>query len=318
MESASNSPKVSIGRREAGSATSGRMVLCVVFLVSALLATACARTKIVSETIYKDDRISIRLVERLDKDKNPVPQGNDQPWEVDAETLEALLNSIRFRSVVVFFKGKPQPAFPNPQRLRMLKPLQEAFAKAGPNQWVDFSFQHRWNWLFVTRQLFTDGVLFRKNGKLNCAFRNLAFESIDDPEGTSTPFRGNPTKEPIRNDWVLVLQPGQNLKRIEKPGFLGPKNFPNWIQVDLARKYEPPEEEEKKLKEEKAKLEEEKDALEGVESGVEGAPTREEINKQMEWLEELHQEGAISDNAYKQKKNELEKMLKMVSPPPKK
>jgi len=270
-----------------------------------LILSGCSKVKTVSETIYTGDGIKIRLVEKLEKDGGkPVPRGFEQPWDVKLDELDDLLGSIRYQQTVMFFHGKKRQAFPAEKRLKMLKPIQEAFAKSTPDQVVDFSFTHRWKWLIISRDTLTDGVLFRKDGKLNCAFRNLAFEDLADPEGSGEPFRGDPTQEPVRTSWVLFVGPGQNIVKKESSGLFGGRKFPNWIQLDLSRKWEEPEDEEEALSAELPEGE---------------VSSREEIEKRLNFLEELRKEGAIQEESYQKIKKDLLELLEQAgaSPPPK-
>jgi len=147
-------------------------------------------------------------------------------------------------------------------------------------------------------------VLFRKDGKLNCAFRNLAFEDLADPEGSGEPFRGDPTQEPVRTSWVLFVGPGQNIVKKESSGLFGGRKFPNWIQLDLSRKWEEPEDEEEALSAELPEGE---------------VSSREEIEKRLNFLEELRKEGAIQEESYQKIKKDLLELLEQAgaSPPPK-
>jgi len=302
----------STGRSDRDPGTRGRARAARLAAVCLLLAAAmgCSRVKSESDLIYSGQGIKIRLVQEVDRSGDPVARGYDHPWEVDSETLDALLGSIHYQQTVMFFHGKKHPAFPEPQRLQMLKPLQEAFAKATPNQAVDFSFYNKKKWLIISRENLTDGVLFRKDGKLNCAFRNLAFEDLADPEGSGEPFQGDPTQQPVRSSWKLDVSPGQELYRKEDGGLFGDQKFPNWIQVEIARPWPSPE------------------AQEPVPAGVEpaagtdgaaaartGSSSRAEIEKRLNFLEELHKEGTVSEAAYQEKKAELLKLLEETPPP---
>jgi len=272
------------------------------------VACGCAKVNTVSETVYSGDGIKIRLVEKVEKDGGePVPRGFEQPWDASLGELDALLGSILYQQTVMFFHGKKRHAFPVEKRLEMLKPLQEAFAKATPNQVVDFSFTNRKKWLVVTRDTLTDGVLFRKDGKLNCAFRNLAFEDMADPEGSGEPFRGDPTEEPVRTSWVLSVGPGQDLFENKSAGLFGSRKFPNWIRLDLSGKWDRPGDEAVAASGEPAG---------GGEPAEEAEPTsRQEIQKRLDFLEELHKEGSIAEESYQKKKKDLLDLLSKTDAP---
>jgi hypothetical protein len=291
-----------------GKRWTGFLLPWVAVLTLILMAAGCSKTKTVSETIFTGGGIKIRLLEKVEKEGGePVPRGLDHPWDVQLEELDHLLGAILYQQTVMFFHGKKRRAFPGEKRLLMLKPIQEAFAKATPNQVVDFSFTHRWKWTIISRDTLTDGVLFRKDGKLNCAFRNLAFEDLADPEGSGEPFRGDPTQEPVRTSWVLSVGPGQELVKKESSGVFGGKKFPNWIRLDLSREWSKPVDEETAAEIEEALAEP---------ISEDATPSRAEIEKRMNFLEELHEEGAIPKDSYEKKKKELQDLLEKVEPPP--
>jgi hypothetical protein len=272
-------------------------------LASLLIAAGCSGVKNVSETVYSGNGIKIRLVEQVQKTGEPVSRGFEHPWTADIEELDGLLGSILYQQTVMFYHGKKRNAFPLPQRREMLKPLQEAFAKATPDQMVDFSFHHRWKWLIISRDMLTDGVLFRKEGKLNCAFRNLAFEDLADPEGSGEPYGGDPTQEPVRSSWVLSPGPGQDLVEKTSSGLFGGTRFPNWIQLDLARQWPA------------APEGEEDAALPAASGAAEPPPTLTEIEKRLHFLEELHKEGALSEASYEKRKADLIELRDKASAP---
>jgi hypothetical protein len=301
---------LSVFRDRRGQGTTCMAVFLAVACLLLLAAAGCSKAKTESDTIYSGHGIRIKLVQEVEKSGEPVAKGFDHPWEVDKETLDNLLGSILYQQTVMFFNMKKRKAFPSPQRLMMLKGLQEAFAKATPNQAIDFSFYSKKKWLIISRENLTDGILFRKDGKLNCAFRNLAFEDLADPEGSGEPFRGDPTKQPVRSSWKLDVSPGQELVKKDASGLFGAQKFPNWIQLEIARAWPSPvEEEEKPGKEEKAVQPEEQAEPDP------GADSRAEIEKRLNFLEELHTEGAISEMTYQQKKKTLLEELDKVPPP---
>jgi len=279
-----------------------------VLLLLALCVGGCSKVTTVSVTVYSGNGVKIRLVEKVEKDGGePVFKGYEHPWVVSIDELDALLGSILYQQTVMFFHGKKRHAFPAEPRMEMLKPIQEAFAKATPNQAVDFSFTNRRKWLIVTRDTLTDGLLFRKDGKLNCAFRNLAFEDMADPEGSGEPFRGDPTEEPVRTSWVLFVEPGQDLMKKKSSGLFGPRKFPNWIQLDLARTWVKPADEKTRAA----------GAEEAVTESLAGdePTTQAEIQKRLEFLEELHKDGAISDASYQKIRQDLLDLQKTTAPP---
>ncbi len=209
------------------------LAACLVVL-SALLG--CGRSRSSFLEIYRDENIEVRLVEWKDQSGGTIPRGFDHPWPVDAETLERLLSSIRYRRGVLIQRDKARDVFPADVRKGLLDPLRQAFDRAGPDQAVDFSFLRRETTLAVfQREYLTDGVLFRKGDAFHCALRNLAFETLGGPEAGENPFTGDPTEKPLRTDWAFVLQEGQSLARSASSGLFAKAEFPNWILIDLAR-----------------------------------------------------------------------------------
>lgn len=296
------------------------LAVCLLVL-SVLLGCAGSRSSFLE--IYRDDNIQVRLVEWKDRSGNKILRGFDHPWPVDAQTLERLLSSIQYRRGVLIQRNKVRDVFPPDVRKGLLDPLRKAFEQAGPDQAVDVSFLRRETTLAVfQREYLTDGVLFRKEGAFHCALRNLAFETLGGPEGGETPFSGDPTEKPLRTDWTFVLQEGQRLARSASSGLFAKEEFPNWIVLDLARSVAGAETE---------RAEGAETAAEAVPGEAEGgaappvpkgpspvpaapdslAPTFQpstlppEIGERLRFLEELRREGALSEDAYHQKKREL-------------
>ena len=274
-----------------------------------LLAAGCARPRVQYEEIFHNDRIHVRLLERLDKSGSAVTKGFDHPWDVKAAVLDDMLQSIRYKTGKgVIGAGKLREAFPERVRHTLLKPLQRAFAKAGPDQEVDFSFVEIKSTLKVFRRsYFTDGVMFRKEGRLNVAFRNLALEQIGGVEQDDfAPNRQDPTASPMRTSWTLVAGDGQSLVRARDSGILGRSTYSNWVRLDLSWPWGVSdaailEQAMPGMVDDLGKALDEKSPLPAPNS-----PSREELQKRLQFLEELRREGTITERAYREKKQELE------------
>lgn len=301
--------------------------LLVGLLVFSALA-GCARSRSSFQEIYRDENILVRLVGQKDASGNTIPRGFDHPWPVDAETLQKLLSSIQYQRGVLVRRSKVRDVFPADVCVGLVEPLRKAFEQAGPDQAVDFSFLRRETTLAVfQREYLTDGILFRKEGAFHCALRNLAFETLGGPETGDNPFAGDPTESPLRTDYNFVLKEGQSLARSSSSGVFTKKEFSNWIVLDLAEYGAGVE----------SVRPETTSASPGVGAAVPGAapapspsvgkepsapvavptllapaapasqPTAlsPEIEERLRFLDELRQEGALSDEAYAQKKREL-------------
>jgi hypothetical protein len=271
-----------------------------------LVSIGCARSRVEYQEIFRDDRVHVLLAETREKSGEVVPEGYDHPWDLDIWTLEDMLESVRYkRGRGVFGGGKPEEAFPPRSRHLLLSHIQKAFAQASPDQAVDFSFiEHRSAMKVFRRVYLTDGLMFRKGGKLNIAFRNLAYEELGGAE-EAEPNREDPTASPMRTSWTIVAGDGQALAKGQSSGILGSNTYTNWVELDLSWPWGVSEEE---IIEQAAPGTDE--ALESaVKSELEAsqpiAPGREEVQERMEFLEELRREGTISEVSYREKKREL-------------
>ena len=287
---------------------------CPFFLpVLALLVvvSGCARSRIHYEEIFKDDRVHVRLYERLEKSGEAVPRSYEHPWEVETDLLEAMLESVRYRKGKVVVGGKTSmEAFPAVPRRALLRHLQSAFAKASLDQAVDFSFVYTRSSLKIFRRVYlTDGIMFRKGGQLNIAFRNLAFEQVGgEEEDNYEPNREDPTGSPMRTSWSLVAGDGQALAQGSGSGILGSNTYTNWIRLDLSWPWGVAD----AVVIEKAMP----GMVDDLESLFEGdftlpepePPSRAEVKERLDFLEELRREGTIAERTYIEKKRELERL----------
>jgi hypothetical protein len=267
--------------------------------------------------IYQEDGIQVRLMSESDASGQVIPKDFQHPWNVDIRTLSALLRSVDYRKgAMVFRREALLEAFPTAKRRALLKPIQTAFAQAGPEQAVEFSFIHEGTSLKIfRREYLTDGLLFRKGGRFHVAFRNLAFEMLAPEDGDGyAPNRENPTRGPSRTQWTLVPREGQALAKNEDKGLLGPKTFSNWIEIDLSRPW---------ADDQTAAVEEEKERGGVYEQGETETPIseglgqpprvdREEVEERMQFLDELYQDGTLSRNAYEEKKRALQELYESL------
>ncbi len=251
----------------------------------------------------------IRLAEREDKAEQRI---YEHPWNVHVEVLDDMLESVKYKKgKVVIGGGQLRDAFPAFPRRAMLKHIQGAFARAGRHQTVDFSFVHTESSLKIFRRTYlTDGIMFRKGGRLNIAFRNLAFEEIGgEEERHYEPNRADPLESPMRTSWTLVAGDGQSL--VERPGsgILGSGTYTNWIRLDLSWPWGIEDEAiiEKTMPGRADDLEPSPDG--GFTLPDPAAPGRAEIEERLRFLEELRRDGMIAERTYIQKKRELERML---------
>jgi hypothetical protein len=281
-------------------------------LVLLVVASGCARSRVHYEEIFRNDAVHVRLIENLDKSGEAVPKSYDHPWDVEIEVLDAMLESVRYMKGKVVIGGKDsKEAFPALPRVALLKHIQSAFAQAGLDQAVDFSFEYTQSSLKIFRRVYlTDGILFRKGDRLNIAFRNLAFEQMGgEEEDNFEPNREDPTTgSPMRTSWTLVPGDGQSLVQATGPGILGSNTYTNWIRLDLSWPWGVTD----AVVIEKAMP----GMVDDLETLFEGdftlpepePPSRAEIEERLQFLEELRREGTIGERSYIEKKRELDRL----------
>jgi hypothetical protein len=290
-------------------------LLHLLFLGLLLAATGCARARVQYEEIFRDDTVHVRLAEKLDKSGEVEPRSYDHPWNVHVEILDDMLESVKYKKgKVVIGGGNLQDAFPVFPRRVLLKHIQAAFARAGRDQAVDFSFRYSKSTLKVFRREFlTDGILFRQGGSLNVAFRNLAFEEIGGAEESDyEPTRADPTASPMRTSWTLVPGDAQSLVESTASGILGSGTFTNWIRLDLSWPWGI--EDEAIIKKTMPDMAEDLDSAmdEGFSLPDPAAPSRADIEERLKFLEELHRDGMIAERTYIQKRRELDRLLESL------
>jgi hypothetical protein len=299
--------------------TSKRRVLISLAIPFAVLF-GCMKVHPVSREIFKEEDMQVKLVEERDRSEKVIPKGFDHPWDMDIGSLRRMLSSITYRKEILFYKRKPQPAFPEEELEALLPHLQKAFSMANPDQYVDFSFYQRKLLVIFQRKYLTDGLLFRKGNSLNCAFRNIAFEERGGADEQSQPFSENPTLKSVPTDWSFVLGQGQKLERKEKRGLLGSTARPNWIQLDLSYFSGPSASE--TSKEERPGTDvgtppgaKKLDSVQGLPEGVH-ALSRKELEEKIRFLDELHDQGLVEQASYEEKRKELLHALEALPPNP--
>lgn len=205
-----------------------------------LLLTGCASNKAVTQDILKEDDIYIRTVKWIDSSSEKIATlHNEHPWQADLNTLNGILYSVKFKYLGLLSSDEENSAFPEKERLKLLRPLAEAFAKAEPDEVVDFSFMVKKRLLYImNRDQFTSGIMFVRDRKLNIAFRRLAFDGLENfDDAISFTSVSDPTEKAVAHEWTLITEPGMNLVSSGDAGFMSEEFYPNWIQIDLSKKW---------------------------------------------------------------------------------
>jgi len=159
--------------------------------------------------------------------------------------------------------------------------------------------------MFFKRDFFTDGLLFFKGRQLHCAFRNIALQEM--AEGGYDAYEGDPLHKAPQASWILVPGKGQRLAKGNKERFFSPDELAHRIVLSLAEIIR----EEEQGPEEVLQIQAEgivEPEAEGQKAPDESLPqNREEVEKRLQFLEELYQEGTLPPAAYEEKKKALEK-----------
>ena len=144
----------------------------------------------------------------------------DHPREFTAGEMQAVFASVRFFKPGIFSvggkQGKEFDLLTADEAGILAEHLAAAFARAGSDQWVDFSLNVFRGQTFIGNYRLSDGVMFVKDGKLNLAFRNISLKT--NPEDQPNAF--DPTKG-YRAFNKLVAGEGQEL--VDE----------NWVVMDV-------------------------------------------------------------------------------------
>ncbi len=303
-------------------------VVAAVFLVLCSIFSGCAQNRSVIKDVARDDDIYVRLVKWVDNDSGNIRKlGNQHPWRVDIRTLNGILYSIKYEYLGLLSSKDKNAAFPERERLKLLRPIMEAFAKAGPDEVVDFSFMVRKRFLYVmNRSTFNSGIMFVRDGKLNIAFRKLAFDGLEEfNDGISSSTVSDPTEKAIPSELTLVSGRGINLVPNRDAGFMSEKFFRTWVQVDLdmdwASVYNPGKLKKKLRRKSTLIVPPEGSSAVVVEPATEkkegyrevappagkfdGYPEIRHENPRLKLLQELYMDGTITREVYEERKKEI-------------
>jgi len=246
-------------------------------------------------------------------------KGNfEHPFDISLTKLNNILASIYIKSTdVIGDKGHRQQLFPKRVRRLLLQPLQDAFKKAQPDEVIDFSFMlgKTYMWVF-NHDLFTSGIFFKKNGKLNLVMRVVSYQ-CDNYQSALRQFVGDPTQKALKNDWEFILMPGLSLKKHKKEGFGLFQNpyYTNWLIMEMDRVYKPVKTTVKHFE----TLLKNSPAAHKLPGPIDYSPPTSEVvrpaapknignpqvRKRLQVLRELYNSGAISRSTYERKKEEI-------------
>jgi len=197
-----------------------------VFLFSFFLAVtfiSCAHTRSVRTKIYEDRRTNVTLREWVNRDNKQVNKHYDQPVDFALDDLKYLLGSIAYQEKTLFGWSDVKRVFTADELYRTTPHLVTAFAQADGGGEVLFRLRSAKPGLIFSAERISDGIMFVKDGKLNCLFSNIDMRSETDL------YEGNPRKYYAGALWSLVANNWQKL--VEDDSGI----HHNWIEIDIER-----------------------------------------------------------------------------------
>lgn len=251
-------------------------------LLFGLFAGACA-PGVVRTDVYRDATVQIRLQHSLDKDKKAVDRGFDHPLAISPEAMSRVLRSIQveyhpglLRSLLTGNRGKPARAFSDDEIAGMAVGLSEAFSRATPADRIEFVVRHKKG---VFAAGISTGVMNAKDGRIELIFGNYKANPI--PKGDHVdPERQDPLENIGVESFEIVPGPHQDSLDAAEGGPAG-----RGLSIDFGALTEP--------------------LPEGGASAEAEAPTGEAIEHKLEILKRLREKGLITEEEYRQKKQEL-------------
>lgn len=287
-----------------------------------LLLASCAIPRNEVRDVADGQGWRVRLIKFASKDGAAGRGGFDHPADISIVKLNRILAAVKYRDKNIL-KGKGiHPLFPKKTRALLLKPLHQALTQAKSDEVVDFCFLQPKGYLMIfTRELFTSGIMFVKDGKLHLVMRTVNF-LVENYYDATKQFVGDPTRRALSMDWQFVAGPGMELVKNPKAGLLSPEYYPNWLVIDLSHEFPQPVSKRGRRGRRPASL-----LPEGAKPVYQTRPDYPEtgavrpqtpaavapsdrlddpeVRRQLDILRELYNSGSISRSTYERRKNQL-------------
>ncbi len=249
-------------------------MVCVAFLVSACSWSLLKKDNVV----FQEGQHTWVKIEEANDDLEPF----NHPVDLSAEDIERALSSITYFKPGFFSitgkEGDEYDLFTDKEIDMIAAPIAEAFSRAGSTEWIDFSVYNFRGQAFLGNFIITDGVMFIKDGEFNVAFRNMAVKAAPDSRELNTL---DPTKS--YREFRKVV-PHNDQDKIED----------NWLALNL----DSMKAQEKEATPPEAEAE--------AEASDKGPPAEERPAKErLKYLQELYDEGLITEEEYKKKRKEI-------------
>jgi hypothetical protein len=164
----------------------------------------------------------VELRRRVGTDSGSTAKGYSHPRDFPKDEIKFLLGSIRYQDKALLGWADAKAVF-SAHELYVIAPhIVEAFNMASTDDEVAFKSNISKSGVIFSSKRYSDGVMFVKNGKLNCAFANINIRP-----GVSDIYEGDPRKLTAGGLSRLVTNPWQSLHTSEKG------THDNWIMIDV-------------------------------------------------------------------------------------
>jgi hypothetical protein len=190
-------------------------------LFLAIIFMSCAHTRSVRTKIFEDRRTNVTLREWVDRDNKQVDMKYNQPVDFALDELKYLLGSVAYQEKTLFGWSDVKRVFTADELYRTTPYLVTAFKQADGGSEVMFRLHSAKPGLIFSAERISDGIMFVRDGKLNCLFSNIDMRSETDL------YEGNPRKYYAGALWSLVANDWQEL--VEDEGGI----HHNWIEIDI-------------------------------------------------------------------------------------
>ncbi len=196
-------------------------ILCI-FLCS------CAQTRTVKTPIYKDRDLEVELRRSVGTDSASSGKGYSHPRVFEQSEMKFLLGAIRYQDKGLIGWTDAKAVF-SAHELYVITPhIVDAFGKASNDDEVVFASNVSKSGMVLSQKRYTDGIMFIRDGKLNCAFANINIRSNVSDGYESDVYEGDPRKISAGGLARLVTKPWQSLHMSDRDA------HENWIMIDIA------------------------------------------------------------------------------------
>ena len=250
--------------------------------VLAVFLFGCSKAGVMQQVVWKDGKDLVSIACERDKEGNAVPRGYSHPRELTEQEMDQILSNYLYSDYQFFSWRKPKPVFVEIERQKLRANLSEAFAQAGPDQWIVFSSTAKKRDFLLPTPRLTDGILFFKDNELHMVLINLNWEQVDYEEKRLGDPRSNFTLGSLK----LVPGDHQRIPEVDVTDKTFKREHRNWIITDVDALLAP----------------EPEPVPEPVEPAEPAEPTIEERLKE---LQRLFEQGLITEEEYNRKKEEI-------------